>query len=143
MKKITLFIFFTAFFAACSNSTDNSDNAASKDSIPAIQDSSSAAVLFNETEEEALHDVSKVPEINKELNRTFPDTSVHNALVLVQPATPEDPNHYVQLMEMHPENGVTLMHFRVDAISGEIRVMDPLAEEETWISLDKWRQTKL
>lgn len=144
MKKL-LPLFTIASIIACNNSSQKNEQPV-QDSASKAQEQTGAdpvTVLFNITDEEALRLVSEIEEINKELKRTFKDTTVRNQLVLVQPASPEDTHHYIQLMEMHDDRGVTLAHFRVDAMTGEIRVMDPLSEEETWVTLEQWRKIKL
>jgi hypothetical protein len=144
MKKYLLLFAAATLFSCNNDRTVNTPPA--KDSAQVVHDSigsDPSTVIFNVTDEEALHLVSEVKEINVELKREFKEENVRNQLVLVQPASPEDANHYIQLMEMHDDHGVTLEHFRVDASTGEIRVMDPLAEEDSWITLEHWRKTKI
>jgi hypothetical protein len=147
MYKILAFCLSLMLFSCSSepnepvSSTGNNPVIPHSDSLTA--NSEAAAVFFKVTDEEALRVVSKIPEVEYELKRAYKDTTVKNMLVLIQEASPEDRNHYVQLMEMHGDRGTALIHFRVDANTSEIKVMDPLAEEELWITLDKWRQIKL
>ena len=134
---------FAAFaFAACSNNNNEQTKetpVVKKDTI--ISDST--VVMFKVTEEDALRLVSQVKEVEAELKRTFPDPNHKIGLLLMQGATAEDPRHYVQLTETHKEVPIPLTHFSVDAYTGEVKVMDPLSEERTWITLDEWRQIKI
>lgn len=145
MKKL-VFLFAAAVLASCSNSTNN-DTRTDNDSTRSVLDTAAtdtSVVLFNVTDAEALKLVSKVPEADKELKRTFADTTTRTVLIVYQEANSDDPNHYLQLVELHNGKPTSILaHFRVDAMSGEIRVMNPLGEEETWITLDKWRQIKI
>jgi hypothetical protein len=143
MKRI-LYVSFAAFaLAACSNSDNADENpVAGRDSI-GVTEPDSTVVMLKVTEEDALRLVSQVKEIEAELKRTYPDTTVKNVLLLMQGASSDDPRHYVQLTEIHPENAVALMHFSVDAYTGEVKVMDPLSEGEIWITLDQWRKMKI
>lgn len=133
-----------ALIACTNNQQPKEEPAVNTDSITHITPAPDpGVVMFKVTEEDALRLVSEVKEIDAELKRTFPDTTVKNVLLLMQGATADDPRHYVQLTEVHPQNAVALMHFSVDANTGEVKVMDPLSEEETWISLEQWRRMKI
>lgn len=145
MKKIIYTSIVALILSACNNSEQpKKDPDVNADSVKRIDPNPDPnVIMFKVTEEEALRLVSQVKEIDAELKRTFPDTTVKNMLLMMQGATADDPRHYVQLTEVHPENAVALMHFSVDANTGEIKVMDPLSEDETWISLEQWRKMKI
>lgn len=141
MKKIIFTIATTALVAGCNTNPPDDAPAVRIDTLESIVHPRKDEKALRISGEDAIELVSQVKEIDKELKKVYSDTTTHSSLVLTQSATAEDASHYVDLMEMHDTHGVSIQKFRVDASTGEIKVLDIMNDK--WITLEEWRNMKL